>query len=103
MKEENVKVNFIYQSAYQILTILLPMLTSPYIARVLGADGIGIYSYTYSIVSYFVLIAKLGLDNYGNRCIASVRDDQAELNQTFSDLYSLHAIICAITMAVYGI
>ena len=103
MKEENVKVNFIYQSAYQILTILLPMLTSPKISRELGADGIGIYSYTYSIVSYFVLIAKLGLDNYGNRCIASVRDDQAELNQTFSDLYSLHAIICAITMAVYGI
>lgn len=43
MKKENVKANFIYQSGYQILTILLPMLTSPYIARVLGADGIGIY------------------------------------------------------------
>lgn len=101
MKKENAKVNFMYQSAYQILTVLLPMLTSPYIARVLGADGIGIYSYTYSIVSYFVMIAKLGLHNYGNRCIASVRDNQEELNQTFSDLYSLHAIISIITMIVY--
>lgn len=55
-KKENVKTNFLYQSAYQILTMILPMVTSPYIARVLGADGIGIYSYTYSIVSYFVLV-----------------------------------------------
>lgn len=101
MEKENVKANFLYQSGYQILTILLPMLTSPYIARVLGADGIGIYSYTYSIVSYFVMIAKLGLQNYGNRCIASIRDDQGKLNQTFSDLYSLHAIVSFFAMAAY--
>lgn len=101
MKKENVKVNFIYQSAYQILTVLLPMLTSPYVARVLGADGIGVYSYTYSIVSYFVMVAKLGLHNHGNRCVASIRDNQEKLNQTFSDLYSLHAIISVITIAVY--
>lgn len=103
MRKENVKINFIYQLAYQILTVLLPMLTSPYIARVLGADGLGVYSYTYSIVSYFVMIAKLGLHNYGNRCVASVRDDEEKLNQTFSDLYSLHAIISIITMAAYSI
>lgn len=103
MKKENIKINFIYQSAYQMLTVLLPMLTSPYIARVLGADGIGVYSYTYSIVSYFVMVAKLGLHNYGNRCIASVRDDKQKLNQTFSDLYSLHAIISILTMATYSI
>lgn len=101
MKNESIKANIIYQSGYQILTILLPMLTSPYIARILGADGIGIYSYTYSIVSYFVMIAKLGLHNYGNRYVASIRDDQEKLNQTFSDLYSLHVIISVLTMAAY--
>lgn len=103
MKNENVKINFLYQSGYQILTILLPMLTSPYIARVLGADGIGIYSFTFSIVSYFVMIARLGLLNYGNRCIASIRDDQDKLNQVFSDLYSLHAIVSLATIAGYCI
>jgi len=102
MKEENVKVNFIYQSAYQILTILLPMLLSPYVARVLGADGIGVYSYTYSIVSYFVMAAGLGLHNYGNRCVASARDDKEKLSQTFSDLYALHVIISVIIMIAYG-
>jgi O-antigen/teichoic acid export membrane protein len=101
MKSESIKANFIYQSGYQILTILLPMLTSPYIARVLGADGIGVYSYTYSIVSYFVIFAKLGLHNYGNRCVASIRDDQKKLNQTFSDLYSLHVIVSVLILAAY--
>ena len=61
MKKESVKKNFIYQSAYQLFTILLPMILSPYISRVLQADGLGIYSYTFSIVSYFVLVAKLGI------------------------------------------
>lgn len=101
IKKENVKTNFLYQSAYQILTMLLPMVTSPYIARVLGADGIGIYSYTYSIVSYFVLGAKLGLDNYGNRYIATVRDDQEKLNHAFSDLYALHVVITLIVIGLY--
>ena len=44
-KADSVKINFIYQSAYQILNIILPLITTPYISRVLGAEGIGIYSY----------------------------------------------------------
>lgn len=97
----SVKKNFLYNSAYQILTMILPLVTSPYVARVLGADGIGINSYTYSIVYYFVLFAKLGLQNYGNRTIAIVRNDKKKLNQTFSDLYALHAIITLVVMAAY--
>ena len=48
-KEKSVKKNFIYNSAYQILAILVPLVTTPYVSRVLGADGVGRYSYAYTV------------------------------------------------------
>lgn len=63
----SVKKNFFYQSIYGVLIIILPLLTSPYIARILGAEKIGIYSYTYSVAYYFMLIAMLGIKNYGKK------------------------------------
>ncbi len=79
----DVKKNIIYNITYQILILLLPLVTTPYISRVIGAEGIGIYSYNYSIVNYFMLFALLGLNNYGNRSIAAVRDDKVKLSETF--------------------
>lgn len=99
----NVKKNFIYQVLYQILLIILPLITSPYISRVLGPDGIGIYSYTYSITSVFVIFAKLGIDVYGNRLIASVRNNKERLNQEYSNLYFLHIIVTLLVGIVYAI
>ena len=60
MKEVSIKKNFIYSMGYQILILITPFITTPYVSRVLGADGIGIYSYTSSIMSYFTLVAALG-------------------------------------------
>ena len=68
-----------------MLILILPLITVPYVSRILGADGIGIYSYTYSIAYYFMLIAMLGLNNYGNRTIAKVRDDPKKLSKEFLD------------------
>ena len=98
----SIKKNISYQVFYQLLKILLPLITSPYISRVLGANGVGIYSYTFSIVSYFVLFAKLGIQMYGNRTIAMVRDDQQKLNQTFSDLLAVHLAVSTIALFAYG-
>lgn len=95
------KMNFIYQSAYELLIILLPLITSPYISRVLGAEKIGIYSYTYSIANYFVLFAMLGIKNYGNRMIAKSRDNREELNRTFSSIFCLHALISIFVIFIY--
>ena len=99
----SIKKNFIYQSAYQLLTIILPIVTAPYISRVIGASGVGIYSYTYSIASYFALFAKLGIHVYGVRAIAAVRDDKEKLYQEFSNIYTIHAIFAAVVLAVYCI
>lgn len=100
---ENVKSNFIYEVIYQVLCVLLPILTAPYIARVIGVNGVGVYSYTYSIASYFVLFAKLGIHVYGNRAIAAVRDDKEKLNKTFSELLLVHVIISVVVLMAYGI
>ena len=94
-----VKKNFLYNVVYQILILLIPLVTVPYISRVLGSSGIGIYSYTYSIVYYFMVFAMLGLNNYGNRSIAKVRDDEVKLSKTFKEIYCMQ-IITSISMII---
>src|SRR5690625_1247869 len=78
-----IKKNFLYNVAYQILVMLMPLITTPYISRCLGSQGIGNYSYAYSISSYYVMFIMLGLNNYGNRAIAKSRDDVNLLRKTF--------------------
>ncbi len=96
----SVKKNVIYSIVYQILVLILPLVTAPYISRVIGAEGIGIFSYTYSIANYFILFAMLGLSNYGNRSIATVRDDKIKLSEMFSNIYGLQLMTC-IGMTVF--
>lgn len=97
----SVKKNFVFQFSYQVLTMILPLITAPYVSRVLGAQNIGIYSYTYTIVNYFVIFAMLGLNNHGSRAIAKVKDDQDILNVTFSSLLSLHMIWTVLVALAY--
>ena len=64
------KKNFIYSSLYQVLVLVLPLITTPYVSRIFGAENLGVYSYTNTIAQYFVIFAMLGLNNYGNRAVA---------------------------------
>ena len=97
----SIKKNFIYNFAYQVLVIILPLITTPYISRVIGPEGIGIQSYTYSIANYFVLFAILGISNHGNRSIAMVRDNDEKLNRTFSSIYLVQFIMSIIMIILY--
>ena len=97
----NPKKNFIYNIIYQILILIIPLITAPYLARVLGAKGVGIYSYTYSIVHYFMLLTLLGVNNYGNRTIAKVRDDEEKLSKSFWSIYGLQIIMGIIMLCIY--
>ena len=65
MKEKSIKKNYILNVAYQILTIIVPFITTPYISRVLQAEGVGAYSYTLAIASYIGVFATVGMDVYG--------------------------------------
>lgn len=102
MKNSSVKKNFAYQMIYEVFILLLPFLTSPYIARVIGANGLGLYSYSHTVANYFVLFAMLGIKNHGNRIIAKSRDNKDELNKAFSNLLSVHIIISALVCVVYA-
>lgn len=97
----SIKKNFSYNIIYQILLLILPLITAPYISRVIGPEGSGIYSYTYSVVQYFVLFAMLGLNNYGNRTIAKCRDNKEKLSHEFSSIYCFQLITTIIMTILY--
>ena len=99
----SIKKNFSYNLVYQILNLVILLVTSPYIARVLGPDKSGIYSYTYSVANFFLLAAMLGVNNYGNRSIALIRDDKEKLSKTFSSIYVLQLLTSAISVTAYVI
>lgn len=101
MAKPDIKKNFIYSTLYQMLVIILPIITTPYVSRVLGAENIGIYSYSYSIAHYFMLMGMLGVKNYGNRCIASIRDDKEKLSRNFFNIYFLQLITTGCVLIVY--
>lgn len=90
-----------YNVLYQLLLIILPLITTPYISRVLGSEGLGTYTYTYTIANYFMLVAMLGVKNYGNRSVAAVRDDKKMLTRVFWEIYGLQFMCSVLAMVVY--
>ncbi len=100
-KEEKLRTNFIYNLGYQILAIILPLITAPYISRILGSHNVGVYSYTQAWAHYFFLFAMLGVNNYGNRTIAGVRDDRDKLSITFWEIYTFQFFLGILVSAAY--
>lgn len=94
------KNNMIYQILYQLLSVIIPLITSPYLSRVLGAEGLGIYSYSYSIVSYFMLFALLGVATYGMRVIAQSKGIEA-ISKNFWEIYAFQSLSSIISIIVY--
>ena len=95
--------NFLYTTFYKVLRIILPLVTIPYVTRVLGAEKLGIYDYTYSIVIYFQMFAFLGFENYGSRLIAENRKDKEKMNKAFSAAYYFQLFFCVIALLAYVI
>lgn len=101
MAENKLKRNFIYNVGYQLLTVITPLITSPYVSRVLGASSLGIHNYFYSVAEFFVMFAILGTKNYGNRQIAMVRDDKGKLSQTFWNVYAFQILSSSLMIILY--
>lgn len=93
--------NYIYNLVYQIIVLLVPLVTAPYLARVLGPEGTGTYSYVNSMSVLICTIVMLGIYNYGNRQIAYVRDDKKKLNEVFWQVMSERLVIAIIGTIVY--
>ena len=101
MKEKSVKKNYFYSLIYQALTLILPLITTPYISRVLGPEQIGVYSYTVSIVTYFILFGSLGVSLYGQREIAYIGEDIGKRKKAFWEIIILRFITVLIAMIIY--
>lgn len=97
----SVKRNFIYNLMYQVLLLILPIITTPYISRIMGSENIGIYSYAYSIAYYFGIFILLGLNNYGNKTIAKIQDNKKELSKEFCSIYAMQCMIGIFIIILY--
>lgn len=84
--------NYLYNAFYQIFILLVPLITTPYLSRVLGPTGVGINAYTNSIIQYFILFGSIGVNLYGNRQIAYVRRDRQKLTKTFYEIFFMRGL-----------
>lgn len=93
--------NYLYNVGYQVLVMILPLITVPYIARVIGAHGVGVNAYTNSIIQYFILFGSIGVNLYGNRSIAYVRDNKKEMSKVFWEITVLKVITVTLAYLVF--
>ena len=100
-EKKSVVRNYMYNLIYQVLILILPLVTTPYLSRVLGPEGVGIYGYTYSIVTYFVLFGSLGIALYGQREIAYVQNNVSKRKKVFFELVIFRFITLIISVLVY--
>lgn len=102
-KTPSIKRNYIYKLIYEILTMVTPFVTAPYVSRVLGADGVGTYSYTHSYMTYFTMFATLGTSSYGMREIARCRDNKEEYSKKFWEIEIISVFTTLICLGVWQI
>ena len=93
--------NMMYNTVYQVLILILPLITAPYVSRTLGTTGVGIYSSTAAWLGYFVLAGGLGITLYGNREIAYHQKDKESRSRVFYELLSLKFITVALALIAY--
>jgi len=95
------KKNAAYNVAYRMFSVFLPLVTAPYLSRTVGTDGVGLYSLAWSVSYVFCLIGMLGLNDYGVRTIAQVRDNREELDRTFSAIWQMQLLVAGATLVAW--
>ena len=101
MTSPSLKKNFLLRACYEGLLLITPLITTPYIARVLGSDGVGIASYTGSIMTFFTMFAALGTPQYGMREIARNRDDPEKASRLFWEIELLTVLTTLVCLLAW--
>ena len=101
VQKQSVKKNYIYNLAYQMLAVIIPLMIQPYIARVLGAGEVGAFSYTTAITGYFALVGNLGIATYGQLRVAAFRNDREKVSQIFWELAILRFLMMAASTMLF--
>lgn len=101
IKQKSIKYNFIFNLMRNLSSILFPMITLPYLSRVLEPDGIGKINFAEQFVAYFVILASLGIPLYGTREIAKVRDDREKLSEVFNEIFIINIVTSIIAYGMF--
>ena len=98
---KSIKRNFVFNLIDNIVTILSPLITAPYIARVIGAFGVGKISFAESVMTIFLIGAGFGVNIYGEREISYVQDNKYKRSCVFWNVFLLKALIVPVFLAAY--
>ncbi|WP_349763452.1 flippase [Fusobacterium sp. SYSU M8D902] len=101
MNGKKIFKNYIYNMLYQFFIIITPLITTPYVSKVFGAEKIGIYSYTLSVATYFMVVGSLGFPLYGQREIAIVSENKRKRSSLFFQIILAQLILILIVILIY--
>ena len=100
-KQKSLKLNFVMNAILTMSQFIFPLITFPYVSRILLPAGTGKVSFATSIVSYFTLFAQLGIPTYGIRACAKVRDNREELSKMVQELFIINLVMSMIAYAIF--
>lgn len=95
--------NYVYSVLYRLSICVLPLIITPFSARLLGSEGVGLYAFSSSVACYFIIFGRLGLEHYGNRTIAVVRHDPEGLRRTFWSIYAMQCLTSVVSCLAYAL
>lgn len=101
MKQKSLKLNAIWNFIYTGTNMFFPLLTAPYVSRVLGASNLGQVDFAKSFVQWFVVFATFGISTYGVRAISQVRDQRDKMSEVFSELFIVNFIFSVLSVIIY--
>lgn len=102
-KQKSLKINFIMNAVLTMSSFIFPLITFPYVSRILLPAGTGKVSFASSVISYFAMFAQLGIPTYGIRACAKVRDNKEELTKVAQELFLINVIMSVTAYAILAI
>lgn len=102
-KQKSLKLNFIMNAILTMSSFIFPLITFPYVSRILLPEGTGKVSFATSLISYFAMFAQLGIPTYGIRACAKVRDNKEELTRTAQELVIINTVMSIVSYAALAI
>lgn len=100
-ENNSLKFNFIMNAILTMSQFIFPLITFPYISRILLPEGTGKVSFATSVITYFAMFAQLGIPTYGIRACAQVRDDQEKLTRTTQEIFIINMVMTVLAYAVF--
>ena len=97
VRKQSISNNFLFQYAYQVLILVIPLVLAPYLSRTLRETALGVFSYANSIAAYFVAMARLGIARHGQRVISENANDEIKLRKSFWSLFAVHVTVSIVS------